>query len=308
MQCQNCGTNNQDKFQFCIKCGQPLRVAAPTAPPPRGTGPLAPRPPSAAAPSYAPPAPEAHYGESGISVLNIWGPFAGKGTRRRHTGWLMEDQGHRAKELVAHIHQRFQSQDIPRARIDYEILVAQGIGVENRPYFLLRRGLVYIGLYVAEFGRNLFISQVSYLKPPISNFRVIVVVAMIIFQLFMTFMYTPMLSSAFQGLTSSFSLFGGSRGSESAMGMLLMLFCVIGPLGALNGLLVFILFLFSLYKWLTEKDFFAALRVLPNEFNEDDLMAMEKAVEQTVRNSLTAIKLNPEDLQRTEIGRGAQLF
>ncbi len=308
MQCSNCNTQNKDGFQFCIKCGQPLRLAAPTAPAPRGTGPLAPRPPSAASPSYAPPAPEAHYGESGISILNIWGPFAGKGGRRRHTGWLMEDQGHRAKELTAHIHQRFQSQEIPKARIDYEMLVAQGIGVETRPYFLLRRGLVYIGLYVAEFGRNLFISQVSYLKPPISNFRVIVVALMIIFQLFMTFMYPPLLSGVFQGLTSSFSLFGSRGGGEAAIGMLLTLLCVIGPLGALNGLLVFILFLFSLYKWLTEKDFFAAVRVPPNEFNEDDLMAMEKAVEQTVRNSLTAIKLNPDDLQRTEIGRGAQLF
>lgn len=307
MQCSNCNTQNKDGFQFCIKCGQPLGAVAPTAPT-RGTGSLAPRPPSAVTPSNAPPAPEAHYGESGNSILNIWGPFAGKGGRRRHTGWLMEDQGHRAKELIAHIHQRFQSQEIPKARIDYEILVAQGIGVETRPYFLLRRGLVYIGLYVAEFGRNLFISQVSYLKPPVSNFRVIVVALMIIFQLFMTFIYPPMLNSAFQGLTSSFSLFGGSRGGETAMGALLTLFCVIGPLGALNGLLLFILFLFSIYKWLTEKDLFAALRVPPNEFNEDDLMAMEKAVEQTVRNSLTAIKLNPDDLQRTEIGRGTQLF
>ena len=37
--------------------------------------------------------------------------------------------------------------------------------------------------------------------------------------------------------------------------------------------------------------------VAPNEFNEDDLMAMEKAVERTVRISLDEIGLDPDDLK-----------
>jgi hypothetical protein len=42
------------------------------------------------------------------------------------------------------------------------------------------------------------------------------------------------------------------------------------------------------------------LRVSPNEFHENDLMAMEKAVEQTVRISLDELGLDPADLQLIE--------
>jgi len=85
-------------------------------------------------------------------------------------------------------------------------------------------------------------------------------------------------------------------GGAPDVGSLFFLFCVIGPLGFVNTVLLILLLLFSAYKWLTEKDFWAALRVSPNEFNEDDLMAMEKAVEQTVRTSLDAIGLDASKL------------
>lgn len=80
------------------------------------------------------------------------------------------------------------------------------------------------------------------------------------------------------------------------MSSLLSLLCLIGPLGTLNGLALLLLFIYSLYKWFTERDLWAALRVPPDEFDEDDLMAMEKAVEQTVLGSLDEIGLNAEDL------------
>lgn len=190
---------------------------------------------------------------------------------------------------------KFKERNIPDAYTTKATLTAQGVIVENRPYFILRRGLASMGLYIAQFGRDLFVSQVSYLKPPVSNLRILFVGGMGLFWLYMTVGYPLSVQSALGGLSSVLNPFGGGQGPDT--GSLISLLCVIGPLGFLNNLALFLLLCFSAYKWLTEKDFLAALRVPPNEFNEDDLMAMEKAVEETVRQSLTDIKLNPEDLQ-----------
>lgn len=234
------------------------------------------------------------YGDSGSSPFNIWGPFAGYGTRRRHVGWLMDGQGLRTNDLIEKVDANFGQREIPGVYLDHSTLVARGLVVEQRPYFILRRGLASIGLYIAQFGQDLFVSLVSYLKPPISNFRVLILILMLLFQAFMTFGYPVALSGAVDEVSSSFGLFGG--GSPDMSGMLTLL-CLVGPLGALNTLALLFFVVYSLYKWLAEKDFWAGLRVPPNEFNEDDLMAMEKAVEQTVRISLDEIGLNPDDLK-----------
>jgi hypothetical protein len=268
------------------------------------------QPPSAyqpAQPGYPTYPTGAPYGVPGMSALNIWGPFAGYGTRRRHIGWLMNGEGQRATELVVKVEAKFKEREIPGTYLTKETLTGRGVMVETRPYFILRRGLTSLALHITQFGRDLFISQASYLKPPISNFRVIVAIAMLLLQGYMTFIYPASLNSAFNNLSRSFGLFGNS-GSSAGTGGLLFLTCVIGPLGSLNFLALFLLFCFSAYKWLAEKDFLAALRVPPNEFNEDDLMAMEKAVEETVRQSLTDLKLNPDDLKMATTGRGGQLF
>ena len=60
---------------------------------------------------------------------------------------------------------------------------------------------------------------------------------------------------------------------------------------------IFISLKYSIFKWVAERDFWAGLRVRANEFNEDDLMALEKAVEQTVRVSLDELGLDPDDLK-----------
>ncbi len=169
---------------------------------------------------------------------------------------------------------------------------------------MLRRGLATVALYIAGFGRDLFVSQASYLKPPISNFRVIVLILMLIFGLYITFIYPFALANSLSGSMESLSIFGGSPDIGGFLGLL----CFLGPLGALNNMALLLFFCFSLYKWFREKDFLAGLRVPPNEFNEDDLMAMEKAVEETVRLSLTELKLNPEDLRKTIVGKEGQLF
>jgi hypothetical protein len=305
MKCTNCGSENDDQYRFCMKCGSKLdptatlrsaafQPAVQFAPRSAQTY----QPPGQLERGYSYPA-QPHsqrepFGMPKLSSLNIWGPFVGYGTRRSHTGWLMDGQGSRANDLVLGVASKFNERQIPYAEISQEILTARGLLVENRPYFILRRGLASLALYISQFGRDLFISLASYLKPPISNFRVVVVAIMIVFQVYMTFIYPYSLSNSLDRAASGFGLFGSP---SLNIGGLIILLCILGPLGAINSIALFLLFCFSTYKWLTERDFAAPLRVTPNEFNEDDLMAMAKAVEQTVRISLDEIGLNPDDLK-----------
>jgi hypothetical protein len=240
------------------------------------------------------------------STLNLWGPFAGYGNRRHHTGWLMNHHGDQAPRLLDRVEERFAGREVRDARLRRTSLTAQGLIVETRPYLLIQRGLVSLGLYITAIGRDLFISTVSYLKPPVSNLRVLIAGAMGVFQLFMWFAYPAAVSGAANEFMSSVSVFGG--GSSSAAGGLVTLFCLIGPLGLVNTLALLILAGFSAYKWLTEKDLMAALRVPANEFNEDDLMALEKAVEETVRQALTEFQLDPNELKVTSLEAGNRLF
>jgi hypothetical protein len=325
MQCQKCGTENDDSFRFCMKCGSQLEAIDKRVSPPSSddqadldiqetsndfieeTHPsvqFTPSPkPISSQPTYQQPAPH-HYqtertfprkpfGTSQLSSLNIWGPFAGFGSRQQHLSWLMDGQGSKADDLVSKVSEKFQVREIPFAYITQETMIARGLLVESRPYFILRRGLVSVALYITEFGKDLFVSLAAYLKPPINNFRVLIVSLMLLFQFYFMFFYPASLNNALERASSQLGMFNLGSFDASA---LLSLLCILGPLGTLNSILVFLLFVYSGYKWLKERDFLAAVRVTPNEFNEDDLMAMSKAVEQTLRISLDEIGLNPDDL------------
>lgn len=323
MQCTNCGTQNEANYRFCMKCGSPLTIQTQEASPnlretPSNTVPLTSlQPPGqmqAAPPHspYPPASPQAYspatprpitfqppnhaYGSQQTSVLNIWGPFAGFGTRRQHMGWLMDNRGEHTAALIQKVGHKFNERRIPEATLEQKVLTGRGLIVENRPYFMLQRGLATVGLYIAQFGRDLYVSLASYLKPPVSGFRVFLFVLSLLFGLFMTLGYPVTLAGLGSSLSNSVSLFGGGP-SEGDIALAIAMVCVVGPLGAVNNFLLFIFFCYSIYKWFTEKDILRGLRVSPNEFNEDDLMAMEKAVEQTVRMSLDEIGLDPAELK-----------
>jgi len=217
---------------------------------------------------------------AGTVPVNIWGPFAGYGTRGRHVSWLINDQGERVDELLFSVSTRFARRDIPGATVEPVKLVRQGVLVDTRPYFLIRRGLTTAGLYIARFGQDLYVSQVTYFKGPISSMRILILAAMVLFAV----LYPVIFNNAFGNI--GVSLFGGVGGDLQG---LMFLTCCLGPIYLLDWLALGILVLFSGYKYLAEKDILAALRVPPNEFDIDDTVALEKSVEQTVRESLDEV-------------------
>lgn len=189
MVCPHCGATDAGPGPFCMVCGQRMTIFSATPQLELRTNPgssvsqsaygYAGSPLTRAAPSL----PMGEVRTSGVVSLNIWGPFAGYGMRGRHVSWLINDQGERVEVLQEIVASRFESRQIPGARLEPVSLVRQGVLVDTRPYFLIRRGLTTVGLYIARFGRDLYVSQVTYFKGPISNFRVLLLILAIVFNL-----------------------------------------------------------------------------------------------------------------------------
>lgn len=284
MICPNCGAADPGPGPFCMSCGYRLPALTTASP-----APLVPeeQPGLPPTPAPVPPSPAGwsprsvdQIGNTGSVPVSIWGPFAGHGTRGRHVSWLINDQGARADALRDIVADRFERRAIPQVTVAPVNLVRQGLLVDTRPYFLIQRGLTTAGLYIARFGQDLFVSQVTYFKGPVSTMRILILAVAFTFAL----IYPVTLNGALNQV--GLSLFGGIGGD---LGGLLLLACCLGPLYLLDWLALGILALFSGYKYLTEKDVLAALRVPPNEFDIDDTVALEKSVEQTVREALDEV-------------------
>lgn len=293
MRCSNCGKQNPAGSRFCQFCGASLvkteeeeqkrAIAEPQATSPSK------RPPAqqkAGPPQADSASPLVKMGEGGMGLVDIWGPFAGHGERGHHASWLLDGLAGSAEDLHDMITERFRQREIPGASMGWQGLQGRGLGVERRPFYLIRRGITTVALYVGKFGRDLFISQVTYTRGPISNVRIVILAVMILFQLYYVYGYT---SSIVDALGGGFNLFG----SGPDFGALVFLFCIVGPLGFLNSILLGLAFLYSVYKFLKEKDFLALLRVPPNEFQLDDIIALEKSVEETVRQALDSAGIDP---------------
>lgn len=290
MNCPNCGSPDPGSGRFCIHCGTalPQPVLSPTDPTlvesSSQDGPLTASAPTRAQPDAPPgagPTTVAGIGAVSIAPASIWGPFAGYGTRGRHVGWLLDDLGERAEELRQAVTERFRHRSIPGAMVSPRILTAKGVQVQQRPYYLVQRNRVTTGLYLARFGKDVYVSQVSYLKSPISVARVVALLAVALFAV----VYPSLLAGASDQL-------GVGLGGVSGIGDLLGALCCLGPLYLVSILIIGLAAMFSLYKFVTDKDILAALRVTPNEFDQDDLIALEKAVEQTVREAMDHIGID----------------
>jgi hypothetical protein len=300
MKCPECSKENPAGSRFCQFCGAAFSPAGaaegtltPTSLTPAKEIPAPatqPSPQAARIPQTRSAVPIDQLGTGGTSAASIWGPFAGYGTRGAHVSWLLDDLGHRAETLHEAVTERFQHRQIPGSDMDWKPLYAKGLLVERRPFYFIRRGITTVALYIAQFGQDLYISQVTYLKGPVSPVRVLMVALMLLFFLYFNFIYPDVLANRMNALLNSLGNLFGSRSTSSFPTFLL---CVIGPMGVANQFLLAGIVIYSIYKWLRERDVLAILRARPNEFQEDDKVALEKAVEETVRQSLDVIGIDP---------------
>lgn len=322
MQCPNCGQTNLANALFCKFCGTTLAPSqAQAGPAPLAAGPPPPAPGPGAAPTaqagqqpmapgpgpypyhppqsppggqpwgspyqqpYGPPN-VAPMGPIGQSPFNIWGPFAGFGTRGRHVAWLLGAMGDRADVLRNTISMRFAARAIVDAVVSDRVLVGQGVAVEQRPYFLIQRKVATVGLYIARLGDDIYISQVTYARGPLSVARSILLAVMLIFQVFFLFGGAGSFLSGF----SPAGLLGYDTGPD--MGGLAFFLCCLGPLGLLNTFALLTAGLITVWRTFTDKDPLAILRTTLNEFNQDDVIGLEKAVEETVRECMDQVGID----------------
>ena len=223
-------------------------------------------------------------GSTGQSPFNIWGPFAGYGTRGRHVGWLLGTMGDRADTLRNAIDMRFAGRAIQDAVVSNKTLIGRGVAVEQRPYFLVQRKIATVGLYIARLGNDIYISQVTYARGPISSARVLLLALMLLFQVFFLF---GGFSSMLDSLSGGSLLYGGPD-----LGGLAFFLCCVGPLGLLNTIALLAAGLFTVWRTVTDKDPLAILRTSLNEFNQDDVIGLEKAVEETVRECMDQVGID----------------
>lgn len=291
MDCPRCGTSNRPNATFCQGCGQKLDAL------PRPTTKV---PPASASPSPPPPAPPTSPPDAKVSQLgatgqssSLWGPFAGYGTRRDHMAWLLEGLGDRAEELRDKVTQRFENRQIPDAQVRKTTLTGKGLSIERRPFYRVQRGLATVWLYVARFGQDLYVSQVSYVKGQISLLRLLLFAALLaLVGLYGLNVLVAYLSS--QAIQVNSDLLGGSgvQGVDTFLTLLGFLICCTGPLGTFASVTLTVVIAYSLYKFLTEKDVLALFRAPPNEFQVDDIVSLEKAVNETVRQSADLIGID----------------
>ncbi|HOU13717.1 MAG TPA: hypothetical protein PKZ84_11425 [Anaerolineae bacterium] len=181
-------------------------------------------------------------------------------------------------------------------------LTGRGVAVEQRLFYRIQRDLATVWLYVARFGEDLYVSQVSYIKGKISLARILILLGLC--GLVVLAMVNGALASAeLQSIADSFSIFGGSSAEPNLF--LIGALCCTGPLSLIAQILLIIGFVFSVYKFLTEKDFWVLLRSRPSEFQEDDIVSLEKAVSETVRQAADVIGIDrkllaPENAYRSD--------
>ncbi|MBN1922747.1 MAG: zinc-ribbon domain-containing protein [Anaerolineae bacterium] len=327
MNCPHCGSPLRPGAVFCSRCGNSTQTAPPSNPttpptvqvsgPPQfpNTPQNSPQYPSNPAPVYTSPpiqptyTPQpygpAPYAISQVGAVgqssSLWGPFAGYGVRREHVAWLLQGLGQRADDLRDRVTQQFAQRQIPEARVDLLTLTGKGIAVEQRPFYRVQRGLATVWLYIARFGEDLYVSQVSYIKGQISLARVILLIGMV-GSILLSLVNSVAVSNDLQGVIGSTSLFGGPS-QEPNIALLASFVCCLGPLAIISQIGLTFGLIFSVYKYVTEKDFLALLRAKPNEFQEDDIVSLEKAVNETVRQGADVVGI---DLKLLDPGKAYQ--
>lgn len=275
----------------------PVAVAAPPpVPPPARVYPSpaqasappqpVPPPPQPASNAYAKPVSPA------TSTFELWGPFAGAGKAANHHTWYLPGAANKADALRQRVDARLADSLAADTLLERKQLSAPAVLPANRPYLQLKRNDAMAALGITEAGQDLAVSLVSYVKPPLSWVRVIILGVLVLLELIYLISYTNVLGNALEGAIGN-SLFGNSSGFQGLANLL----CVAGPLGGLLAIALVLFLVLSLYRLLVDKDIMAYLRLPVNEFNHESRRNLEHQLESALKNAMTDIGLESSKLE-----------
>lgn len=212
--------------------------------------------------------------------FNIWSPFVRFGSRGDTVNWLLPKLAPMRDNLNLSLSAKFRAQCIPAANITYQVFNGQGISAERRPFYTIQQGLTTVIVFVGAFGDDLYISQTLFIKRPIAPARIVFLLALLGIVVIPIFMILS-------GFGSVMSSYGGS----SSASLLLGAFCLICGF-PLSFPVVMLGALYTVLRFFIDRDYLFLLRGGVSDFQQDDIVALQKAVEHTVRTALSELELS----------------
>ncbi len=226
-------------------------------------------------------------GQGGLALGSVWGPFVGKGQQTSHEPFYLDGYGHVADSLRQVSEQRFEERRIPNVSYRREVLTAQGIAVEQRPYYIFQRGVATVGVYMAQFGDDLYVSKVAFARGMLSQLRLAFAGFVVLFAIFGWFVlpFLAFVTARVQG-----SLFTGG----------VILFVLLLPVVLASGPVLLIGGAYALYCAVIQRDLLAVFRAPLNEFQIDDLIALEAAVKRVLLQAVDDVGIDQAALDATK--------
>ena len=281
IKCTNCGTYNLPEYRFCKHCGilmvSDSNIAA-------GSPEQLRQQKNSKAKGHK----IKQIGGTERTFFSISDPFASFGRRGRFDSWLLSNFGDVAEDLRNAVTEQFGKRQIPGTRITFEKLSGKGLRAEVREYYIIRHKAISVGLYISRFGKDLYISMVTYYNGDISFGKTAFLLALIV--------SLTIGSSAFiSKLTSSTETYQSALFTAPSMpdfSDLVTALCLLGPFLTLIAFSIILFFVNVIYKVFMGQDPWGLLRVPPDEFLLDDIVALETAVEETVKQALDSISID----------------
>lgn len=321
--CNKCKTINESGYRYCKKCGTLLVDPQPSP----ANNKMANNQSSNNKKAQTELSSRSidQLGMTGTTLVNPWQPFAGFGEREHHETWLLDNLGDRAEDLRDSLSDRFVERKIPGAEITRKRLSGKGFLTECRDYYIAKRKHVSVGVLIARFGKDLYISQVTYFKGPISTARLLIYLLMLAFQVLFVIGITSFYSTVQYGVLTLSSTPHSTNPNDlqepslappqpdqdftalfnidkiintyiqkiwGLMQSIALLACCLSPLGILNMIVLAISTTLILYRAVTRKDLLSIFRQSPNLFQEDDRAALEWSVYKTIGESLDKIGIS----------------
>ena len=176
--------------------------------------------------------------------------------------------------MIRAFRRRLKDRAIPRTNIKLEKLTAPGLVAEQRDYFIVTRYVAMVAVYIAGFGKDLYVSWALFAQGEIALGRLIAL---------------GLLSALF-GFLGSFQvqLFGNPQfnlGSfvVNTITMFIIFFIIVAVIGALR-----------------QRDPIALLRGPLNEFQRDDLLALAIAVHKSLLHAIDSVGIDTKILRVKE--------
>lgn len=219
--------------------------------------------------------------------------FAGYGIPANHQSWLLSRQAARADDVFSTVMSIMGMRGSQNIRLQPAKIQEQGIKPEERYYLIVQRGVSTVFVYIAPSGNDLYISRATMVKCSLDLLRITIFCLLLAVAIL-----GPSISSAILSNMTT-NLFGNLLGSSSgpSLGTSLCFSGLLFLASVFSWIYLILHGIRSLRYWMREKDSLIYLRNLTlRDFEVDDIMLLEHATDETIREALQQLKLDASQI------------